>query len=42
MDWLEKVLEKLREWVDSLIDALLGNEPQPQPARIPVQDTQQR
>ncbi|MEN9205346.1 MAG: hypothetical protein Q6K70_06025 [Thermostichales cyanobacterium DRC_bins_46] len=36
MDWLEKLWEKLREWVDSLIDALLGNEPQPAP--VPVRE----
>lgn len=24
MDYIEKALEKLREWVDRIIDALLG------------------
>ncbi|MCJ2543447.1 hypothetical protein [Thermostichus vulcanus] len=39
MDWVEKVLEKIREWVERVIDTLLGDpQPQPQPIPIPVED----
>jgi len=36
MDYIDKLLEKLREWARKLIDALLGPEPQPEPEPIPV------
>ncbi len=36
MDYIEKVLEKLREWGRKLIEALLGPEAQPEPEPIPV------
>lgn len=44
MDYLEKVLEKLKEWARRLIEALLGPEPQPEaePIPIPVNDRQRR
>ncbi|WP_432809568.1 hypothetical protein [Pantanalinema sp. GBBB05] len=44
MDYLEKVLEKLKEWARKLIEALLGPEPQPEaePIPIPVNDRQRR
>ncbi|MFQ3614699.1 MAG: hypothetical protein SNJ68_13445 [Cyanobacteriota bacterium] len=36
---MEKVLEKIREWVERVIDTLLGDpQPQPQPIPIPVED----
>ena len=35
MDYIEKALEKLREWVDRIIDALLGPEVQHEPELIP-------
>jgi hypothetical protein len=40
MDYLEKVLEQLKEWARRLIEALLGPEPQPEvePIPIPVND----
>lgn len=40
MDYLEKALEKLKEWARKLIEALLGPEPQPEaePIPIPVND----
>ncbi|ABC98929.1 putative RNase H-like HicB family nuclease [Thermostichus sp. MS-CIW-15] len=41
MDWVEKVLEKIREWVERVIDTLLGS-PQPQPAPIPVENGSHR
>lgn len=44
MDYLEKVLEKLKEWTRKLIEALLGPEaqPEPEPIPIPVNDPQRR
>lgn len=44
MDYIEKVLEKLREWAGKLIEALLGPEPEsePQPIPIPVNDRSRR
>ncbi len=36
MDYIEKVLEKLKEWARKLIDALLGPDAQPEPEPIPV------
>lgn len=44
MDYIEKVLEKLKEWAQQLIDALLGPEsqPEPEPIPIPVNDRQRR
>lgn len=35
MDYIEKALEKLREWVDRIIDAL-GPEVQHEPELIPI------
>jgi hypothetical protein len=44
MDYIEKVLEKLREWTERLIEALLGPEaePEPEPIPIPVRDSGRR
>lgn len=41
MDYIEKVLEKLGEWVDRILDALLGpqTQPEPEPIPIPVDDS---
>ncbi|MEN9223676.1 MAG: hypothetical protein Q6M04_14670 [Thermostichus sp. BF3_bins_97] len=40
---MEKVLEKIREWVERVIDTLLGDpQPQPQPIPIPVEDGSHR
>lgn len=36
MDYIDKVLEKLKEWARKVIDALLGPEPQPEPEPIPI------
>lgn len=36
MDYIEKVLEKLKEWTGRLIEALLGPEMQPEPELIPI------
>lgn len=44
MDYLDKVLEKLREWARKLIEALLGPdaEPEPEPIPVPVHDRKPR
>jgi hypothetical protein len=44
MEYIEKVLEKLKEWAGKLIEVLLGPELQPEPELIPipVQDRLQR
>jgi predicted RNase H-like HicB family nuclease len=36
MDYIEEVLEKLKEWARKLIETLLGPEPQPEPEPIPI------
>ncbi|MBK4731512.1 hypothetical protein JJD41_16805 [Oxynema sp. CENA135] len=36
MDYIDKVIEKLREWAQKIIDALLGPEPEPEPELIPI------
>ncbi|MEM9924972.1 MAG: hypothetical protein AAF915_14670 [Cyanobacteria bacterium P01_D01_bin.50] len=36
MDYIEKVLEKLKELARKLIDALLGPEAEPEPELIPI------
>lgn len=40
MDYVEKVLEKLKEWARKLIETLIGPEvePEPEPIPIPVND----
>lgn len=44
MDYLEKVLEKLKEWARRLIETLLGPEaePEPEPIPVPVDDRHRR
>ena len=36
MDYIDNVLEKLKEWARKVIDALLGPEGEPEPVPIPV------
>jgi hypothetical protein len=36
MGYLEKVLEKLKQWAGQLIEVLLGPEMQPEPELIPI------
>lgn len=36
MDYIEKALEKLKEWLDRLADALFGPQLQPEHESIPV------
>ncbi|GAB4378585.1 MAG: hypothetical protein Kow00121_30830 [Elainellaceae cyanobacterium] len=44
MDYIEKVLEKVKEWARKLIETLLGPEaqPEPEPIPVPVRDTNRR
>jgi predicted RNase H-like HicB family nuclease len=44
MDFIDKVLEKLKEWARKLIEALLGSEaePEPEPIPVPVNDRTRR
>jgi hypothetical protein len=36
MDYIEKVLEKLKDWAQKLIETLLGPETEPEAELIPV------
>lgn len=36
MDYIEKVLEKIKDWARKLIEALLGPDVQPEPEPIPI------
>lgn len=36
MDYLEKILEKLREWAQQLVDTLFGPQPESEPESIPI------
>ncbi|MEC4985802.1 MAG: hypothetical protein SAJ37_23010 [Oscillatoria sp. PMC 1068.18] len=36
MDYIEKVLEKLQEWAQKIIEALLGPEAEPEAELIPI------
>lgn len=36
MDYIDKALDKLREWVDKVIEALFGPEHQPEPDLVPI------
>ena len=43
MELVDRILEKLREWVDRIADTLGGMvEPEPQPIPIPVHDRVRR
>jgi hypothetical protein len=44
MDYIDKVLEKLKEWARKLVEALLGPDaqPEPEPIPIPVRDRNRR
>ena len=36
MDQIEKVIEKLKEWTEKLMEALLGPQSEPEPELIPI------
>jgi hypothetical protein len=36
MDYLDKVLEKLKEWAQKVIEALLGPQAEPEAELIPI------
>jgi hypothetical protein len=36
MGYIEKVLEKLKEWADKVVDTLLGPVAEPEPELIPI------
>lgn len=44
MDFIENLLEKLKEWARKVIEAVLGPEaqPEPEPIPIPVNDRRHR
>ena len=44
MGYIEKVLEKLKEWADKVVETLLGPtaEPEPELIPIPVNDRRRR
>jgi len=36
MDYLEKVLEKVKDWASKLLEILLGPETEPEPELVPI------
>lgn len=36
MDYIEQILEKIKEWTRKLVEALLGPDVQPEPEPIPI------
>jgi len=36
MDYIDKILEKIKEWARKLIEALVGPDVQPEPELIPI------
>jgi hypothetical protein len=36
MDYLERVLEKMKEWARKLIETLLGPQVEPEPELVPI------
>lgn len=44
MEYIEKLLEKIKDWAGKLIEALLGPEaqPEPEPIPVPVRDSDRR
>ncbi len=36
MDFIEDILETLKEWARRILDVLLGPDVQPEPERIPI------
>ncbi|MCU0566980.1 MAG: hypothetical protein MUF49_10325 [Oculatellaceae cyanobacterium Prado106] len=44
MDFIDKVLEKLKEWARKVVETLLGPDaqPEPEPIPVPVRDSDRR
>lgn len=44
MEYIDRALEKIKEWIDRVLDALFGPESQhePEPIPIPVSDHKNR
>lgn len=42
MDYLEKLVEKLKEWAQKLIEILLGPEAEPEAEAIPIPVNERR
>lgn len=44
MDFIDQILDRLKEWARKVVEALLGPEvqPEPEPIPIPVHDPQRR
>lgn len=36
MDYIDKILEKIKEWARKIVEAILGPEAQPEPEPIPI------
>jgi hypothetical protein len=36
MDYIDKILEKIKEWARKIVEAILGPETQPEPEPIPI------
>jgi hypothetical protein len=36
MDYLDQIMEKLKEWAQKVVEALLGPQPEPEPEMIPI------
>lgn len=36
MDYIDKLIEKLKEWARKIVEALLGPEAEPEPEPIPI------
>lgn len=36
MDYIDKILEKIKEWARKIVEAMLGPEAQPEPEPIPI------
>ncbi len=44
MDYIDTLLEKIKDWARKLVEALLGPEaqPEPEPIPVPVRDNNRR
>jgi len=42
MDYIDQLLETIKEWARKVMDLLLGPEPEPEPIPIPVEEPYRR